>query len=74
MEAILEGERDPFVLAKLRDPRIKATQSTIAKALVGDYRPEHLFTLRQSLAAYRHYQQLIAGCDVEIERCLATFQ
>jgi transposase len=43
------------------------------KRLVGDYRPEHLFTLRQSLAAYRYYQQLIAACDVEIECCLATF-
>jgi transposase len=74
VESILKGERDPLALAKLRDPRIKATASTIAKALVGDYRPEHLFTLRQSLAAYRHYQELIAECDVEIERCLATFQ
>src|SRR5487761_2012351 len=74
VEAILKGERDPLALAKLRDPRIKATESTVAKALVGDYRPEHLFTLRQSLAAYRHYQQLMAACDVEIERCLATFQ
>ncbi len=74
VEAILEGKRDPLALAKLRNPRIKATENTIAKALVGDYRPEHLFTLRQSLAAYRHYQQLIAACDVEIERCLASFQ
>lgn len=74
VEAILEGRRDPLALAKLRDPRIKATENTIAKALVGDYRPEHLFTLRQSLAAYRHYQELIAACDVEIERCLASFQ
>lgn len=74
VEAILEGERDPVALAKLRDPRIKATESTIAQALVGAYRAEHLFTLRQSLAAYRHYQQLIAACDVEIEQYLATFQ
>ncbi len=74
VEAILKGERNPLALAKLRDPRIKATESTIAKALVGDYRPEHLFTLRQSLAAYHYYQQMIAACDVEIERCLDTFQ
>jgi transposase len=74
VEAILEGSRDPLALAKLRDPRIKATENMIAKTLVGDYRPEHLFTLRQSLAAYRHYQQLIDACDVEIEQCLASFQ
>src|SRR5437899_7077031 len=58
IEAILKGERDPQTLAKLRDGRIKATESTIAKSLVGDYRREHLFTLGQSLAAYRHSQKL----------------
>ena len=52
IDAILLGERDPHKLAELRDGRIKATAETIAKALVGDYRREHLFTLRQSRAAY----------------------
>jgi transposase len=65
IDAILQGERDPVKLARLRDGRIRATEQTIAKALVGDYRREHLFTLRQSLDAYRYYQQLIAACDTE---------
>lgn len=39
---------------------------------MGDYRREHLFTLGQSLAAYRHYQGLIAACDREIEQYLET--
>lgn len=73
VEAILAGERNPQALARLRDPRIKATEATIAKSLVGDYRREHLFTLRQSLAAYRHYQELIAACDSEIEQYLEKF-
>jgi transposase len=73
IEAILNGQRDPEVLSKLRDPRVKATEGTIAAALVGDYRHEHLFTLRQSLMAYRHYQQLIRACDLEIERQLTAF-
>ncbi len=73
IDAILLGERDPHKLAELRDGRIKATAETIAKALVGDYRREHLFTLRQSRAAYRSYQQLIAACDVEIQEYLAGF-
>jgi transposase len=66
LEAILAGERNPHTLAALRDRRIKAGADTIAKSLVGDYRREHLFTLRQSLAAFRHYQELIAACDREI--------
>ncbi len=70
VDAVLAGERDPEVLAKLRNHRIKASEETIAKSLVGDYRAEHLFTLRQSLAAYRSYQKLIADCDAEIQRSL----
>jgi transposase len=70
LDAILAGERNPQALAELRDPRVKATPETIIKSLVGDYRREHLFTLRQSLEAYRHYQTLIAACDHEIEAYL----
>lgn len=68
VDAILAGERDPRTLARLRHERIKASEEVIAKSLVGDYQPEHLFTLRQSLAAYRSYQKLIDDCDREIGR------
>jgi transposase len=74
VDAILAGERDPLRLAKLRHERIKASEEVIAKSLVGDYRHEHLFTLRQSLAAYRSYQKLIDDCDHEIRRQLEDFQ
>src|ERR1700678_1242396 len=70
LDAILAGERDPRKLAALRDPRIKADAKTIAKSLAGYYRREHLFTLRQSVVAYRHYQEQMAACDVEIEQML----
>ena len=35
LDAILAGERDPAVLAQYRDPRLKASAETLAKALVG---------------------------------------
>jgi len=73
LDAILAGERDPHVLAQFRDPHIKASKEVIAKALVGDYRREHLFTLRQSLNAYRHDQSLVAETDVEVEQLLSVF-
>ena len=44
------------------------------KSLVGDYRPEHIFTLKQSQTAYRYYQQLIADCDREIQERIVRFQ
>ena len=74
IDAILCGERDPVVLARLRHERIKASEEVIAKSLVGDYRAEHLFTLRQSVRAYRSYQTLIDDCDAEIRRCLDEFK
>jgi transposase len=74
VDSILGGERDPFVLARLRHERIKASEEVIAKSLVGDYRTEHLFMLRQSLMAYRSYQQLIEDCDREIRRALDEFK
>lgn len=70
LDAIVAGQRDPQALARLRDPRVKAPEETIAKALVGEYRREHLFALRQSLEAYRNYKKLMADCDLEIEQYL----
>lgn len=73
VDAILAGQRNPLELAKLRGERIKASAAVIAKSLVGDYRHEHLFTLRQSLEAYRSYQKMIDSCDREIRQHLEDF-
>jgi transposase len=70
VDAIIRGERNAAELAKLRDPRIKASVETIRKSLVGHWRSEHLFTLQQSRELYRSYQQQIDACDGEIERLL----
>lgn len=74
VDAILNGERNPKKLAALKDPRIKADNCTIVKSLEGDFRPEHLFTLKQALQSYRHYRQMISECDVEIEKHLRDFE
>jgi len=68
IDAIVAGERNPEQLASLCHAGVRAPQETIEKSLVGNYRREHLFTLRQSRDAYRHYQQMLADCDREIER------
>jgi transposase len=73
VDAIVAGQRDPMTLAKLRDPRIKASEETIRKSLVGNWRVEHLFTLQQSRQSYQHYQEQIAACDEEIEKLLVAF-
>ena len=70
IRAILAGERDPAVLARLRDSRCHATVETVEKALTGTYRAEHLFALEQALALYDTYQEKASACDTRIEAVL----
>ncbi|MGY4291838.1 hypothetical protein ACVWXO_011104 [Bradyrhizobium sp. LM2.7] len=48
IRAILAGERDPEALACLRHYSCHSSAETIAKALTGSYRAEHLFALEQA--------------------------
>jgi transposase len=73
LDAIVAGERDPAALAKLRDPRIKASEETIRKSLEGNWRPEHVLVLKQRLLLYRHHLEQIGECDREIERLVTAF-
>ncbi len=66
IKAMLAGERDPRALARNRDERCQHTSATIAKSLVGNYREEHLFALRQAVDLYETYQAKIADCDQAI--------
>ena len=74
IRAIVAGERDPVVLAQGRDPRCRRSQETLAKALTGNYRAEHVFALRQALTLYDCYTPQIAACDAEIEQQYAAMQ
>ena len=73
-DAILDGERDPQRLAALATGGIKASRATLIKALEGDWRPEHVFTLRQARQTYAHYQQLISECDQQIEGSIRSLE
>ena len=64
--AILQGERNPLHLAGLVDRRVRASPHQIAKALVGDYRAEHLFVLKMAFELYHTYEAKIEACDQEL--------
>jgi len=70
LDAILDGERNPLRLAELCHRTVRSSPDTVAKALEGDYRSEHLFALRQSLSGYRYYQKLISETDTEVQKVL----
>lgn len=74
LDAILAGERNRDVLASLCKSNIRASAKDIAKSLEGDYRQEHLFTLKQSLALYRSCQEMIKECDLELETLMSKIE
>ena len=73
LKAILGGERNPNVLAAMRDQRCKNSEATIARSLKGSYRPEHLFSLRQAIELYEFHQTKIVDCDRQILEQLKRF-
>jgi transposase len=72
-KAILAGERDPRKLAQCRDCRCKQAEASIAQALYGTWRAEHLFALQQALERYEFQHRQIAACDSRIEAQLQTW-
>lgn len=72
LRAIVAGERDPYRLASLKNSRIRASDDEIARSLLGNWRKEHLFALRQALDAFDFCGQQLRQCDDEIERQLQT--
>jgi transposase len=63
---IVAGVTDPKFLATLRDERCRNPEEVIEASLVGNYREEHLFSLKQALELYDYYTQKIAECDHQI--------
>ncbi len=70
IRAIVAGERDPEQLASYRHGHCAKSAAEIAKALTGNYRPEHVFALKQALMLYDTYTEQVHACDAEIERQL----
>jgi len=59
---IVAGHHDPHRLAEHRDHRCHASKSEIIAALTGNYRPEHLFVLKQNLELFDACQAQLASC------------
>jgi transposase len=72
IRAIVGGQRSPQALARLRQSGCKNDEATIALALEGTWRAEHLFELQQCLEVYDYYQSRVAACDNAIEGHLKT--
>jgi transposase len=74
IQAILNGEKDPSILANLSVGSCKKKRDLIIKALEGNYRKEHLLSLKQAYAAYEFFHQQINECETAIHKVLKEIQ
>lgn len=68
LRAIVAGERNPYVLAGMRNVRIKASEEEIVRSLRGNWRDEHVFALQQALELFDVYAAKLADCDELMEQ------
>jgi transposase len=74
IRAIVKGERDAKKLAQLRDPHCRKSEEEIAEQLSGNWRKDHLFSLKQALKMYESIQERVAEYEVEILQVLVEMQ
>jgi transposase len=70
LEAMLEGETDPAVLADLAQGKLRAKVPQLEQALAGHVKPHHRFLLAELLAHIDYLDEAIARVGDEIARRL----
>ena len=74
IRAIAEkGERDPFVLAKMRDERCAKNEAAIAQELTGTYSDHYLFALAHAVKTWDHLRELISECNAQLAKQAESF-
>ena len=69
--AIVNGERNPAILASLRDKRCKKSKAEIAEYLTGTWRDEHLFNLKQAYETLLFLNIKITEYDSKVSEMFA---
>lgn len=73
IKAIISGNHNPVELASLCEESIlKKKKELVIASLKGNFREEHLFSLKQAVDAYEFYQKQIQDCDNKIQELLET--
>jgi transposase len=73
LEALVQGTRDPAVLAELARGRMRAKLPALRQALTGHFRPHHAFLTTQILAHLDHLEETIDTLSDRIAAVLAPF-
>jgi transposase len=73
IRAILAGERDPLVLAAMRDERCAKSEDAIAEDLTGKWSEQYLFELDHAVRTWDHLHTLIGECNLKLEEQACRF-
>lgn len=73
IHAIVKGKRDPVYLAQLRNINCKKPEEVFINALTGNYRDEHVFSLKQAFDLYNFAEGQLKECDEEIQKELESY-
>ena len=74
VEALIDGERRPAVLADLAKGRMRAKIPDLARALEGRFGDHHALMCRLHLEHLDHLQDMIAELDAQVEEMMAPFR
>ena len=74
LEALVDGERDPQVLAQLALGRMRKKIPDLEEALVGRFGAHHALLVRTILAKVDFLDRAIEGLSEEIDRVIAPFE
>src|SRR6266704_1906082 len=73
LTALVNGERDPQVLAELAKGRLRAKLPQLRQALRGRFRAHHALLVRLALEHLEQLERSIAELDTQVDRALAPF-
>ena len=73
LAALINGERDPQVLAELARGRLRNKLPQLRQALRGRFSDHHGLLVRLALAHLEHLEGAIATLDTEVDRVIAPF-
>jgi len=73
LKALVEGERNPKVLAELAKGRLRAKIPQLHKALKGRFRQHHALMIRVALDHIEHLESSITTLDTSVDEVMSPF-
>jgi transposase len=74
LSAMIAGQRNPWALAQLAHPSIRASSAVLAEALTGHFEDHHAFLAEGMLDRIDRLTASIERMDARIEEAIAPFQ